>query len=64
MDSLSEYYKEQNEKLRYDIVFSPDDKGYYAEVFNATTGKTVYETPVLDSQQAVETHLEVWKSKR
>lgn len=36
--------------MRYDIVYSRHDGGYYAEVYDITSGKTVYTTTVYTSK--------------
>lgn len=40
------------EKLFYDVIYSPDDGGYYAEIYNQQ-GKNIDDSSILLSIQAV-----------
>lgn len=44
----------------YDIVYSPDDYGYYAEVIDGLTGATVYVTDIYGDKYGAERSAELW----
>jgi hypothetical protein len=43
------------EHHRYDVIYSPDDRGYYAEVFDST-GKTCKTTKLVKTHATAARH--------
>lgn len=47
-----------------EITYSPDDHGYYGEVWDTRAWNRIYTTPILRSQQSVVRHARAWQAKR
>lgn len=47
-------------RFRIDTVYSPDDGGYYAEVVEQITGKTVYTTRIHKRERDAQIEARYW----
>lgn len=45
------------------VTWSPDDNGYYAEVYGMKSGQTLYTTPILKSERSALANAKRWVAK-
>lgn len=45
---------------KIDVTYSPDDGGYYAEVWEMETGKDLYQTRIYESAEAAQADAKHW----